>query len=650
MTDYRDFKAVDKFDPNDKNANRRNDVLSAFWWNAKDDAAMAKGVLDTGNALVMSGNARHLQNLINARLYGNYDILSFGARDYNQTAAYGNSSAIGNKLSLNVVASCIDTLGAKICKNKPRPMFVTSGASWPMQQKAKQLNQFGNALFHETKIHEVGTQVAFDSYIFGTGAMHAYLDDSGKLCFERAFIEDIFVDDADGIYGNPRQLLRRKVVARAQLLHMFPDKQDEVLSAVLTEENRPLYGSADVVEVWEGWHLPTSKKAKDGKHIIAVSSGLLLQEAWKIDCFPFIFKRYRKRVLGFWGQGVAEILTGIQVALNRTFRSIDEQIRRKGKGRIFYPINSVDPALLDNSIQAHIPYKGGVPPTQDNSAAVSQDELAHREALYRLAYQEVGISELSAAAKKPSGLDAAVALREFNDIETERFILEGKSYEQMYMDAMELGLELIRASGGKGYKVRLPNKRYLVEIDWKDIDLERDQYVLQMFPVSSLPSTPAARLQKVEELRAGGYIDMPTAKRLLDFPDIDAEMNLANSAADDVDACISMILDNATPEMPEIEVYQSLDLIIERATTSYLFAKHHDCDEPRLDMLRQYIDKATQMKVAMTMPPPDPAAAAGVAPMVSAPPPGPGGGSNSLNNTTNVNVPLQPTVAPLVAR
>lgn len=647
MTDYRDFQTKDKFDPSDKNANRRNDVLSAFWWNAKDEKAMAKGVLDTGNALVMSGNARHLQNLINARLYGNYDILSFGARDYNQMSSQGNSSAIGNKLSLNVVASCIDTLGAKICKNKPRPMFVTSGASWPMQQKAKQLNQFGNALFHETKIHAVGTQVAFDSYIFGTGAMHAYLGEDGKLCFERAFIEDIFVDDADGIYGNPRQLLRRKVVARASLLHMFTDKQDEVLSATLQEENRPLYGSADVVEVWEGWHLPTSKKAKDGKHVIAVSSGLLLQEDWKLDCFPFIFKQYRKRVLGFWGQGIAEILTGIQVALNRTFRSIDEQIRRKGKGRVFYPINTVDPALLDNSVQAHIPYRGGVPPTQDNSSAVSQDELAHVQSLYQKAYQEVGISELSAAAKKPSGLDAAVALREFNDIETGRFILEGKNYEQMYMDAMELGLELIRSSGGKGYKVRLPNKRYLVEIDWKDINLERDQYVLQMFPVSSLPSTPAARLQKVEELRAGGYIDMPTAKRLLDFPDIDAEMNLANSAADDVDACISMILDNATPEMPEIEVYQSLGLIIERATTSYLFAKHHHCEENRLDMLRQYIDKATQQKVAMTMPPPAPV---GPSMAPAAPPPGPGGGSNSLNNTTNVNVPLQPTVAPLVAR
>lgn len=648
--DYRDFKPKKDYRPDDEKS-AAEELAAGYWWAIEDPTEAGFNLYKSAESLEQNSNSRHMLNLVHARLYGNFDIAGFGARDYNRIA---NLSLLNNstaKLSLNVVASCIDTLAAKICKNKPRPMFVTSGASWPMQQKAKKLNQFGNALFHETKIHEAGTAATMDKYMYGTGALHAYIDrKTKKLKFERAFIDDFLVDDADGVYANPRQLIRKKLVNRASLLKAFPQHADIISEANTRAEDKPIRGNVDMCEVWEAWYLPSYKGAGDGRHMTIVSTGCLEAEEWKLDCFPFVFTRYRKRTLGFWGQGVAEILTGIQVSLNRTFRSIDEQIRRKGKGRIVYPINSVDPALFDNSVAAHIPFKGNIPPIFDNSPAVSQDELAHAQNLYQKAFQEVGISELSAASKKPSGLDAAVALREFNDIETERFILEGKGHEQMYMDAMELALELIRATGGAGYKVKLPNKRYLVEIDWKEIDLERDQYVLQMFPVSSLPSTPAARLQRVEELRAGGYIDMPTAKRLLDFPDIDAEMNLANSSTDDVDACISMILDDAKPEMPPIEVYQNLDMIIERATTSYLFAKHHDCDEERLRMLRDYINAATDMKVKSVQAMAPPPMAPGGDPSGLGPVPAPETGGGQPSMTQNVNVPLQPAVPPIVGQ
>lgn len=642
--DYTDFKTVKKYTVAVENEQKLKEALEGCWWSAPPEDLAAQ-VLATGEMLKQQSMPRSNLNLIHARLYGNSDMAGFTATQYNAgiTGPFGSTPS---KLSLNVVASCIDTLAAKICKNLPRPMFVTSGQTWPMQQKAKQLNKFGQALFHESKVHQAGTQATFDKYKFGTGALECYFDRKKRIKFKRAFIDEFYVDDADGLEGEPRQLLRRKVINRSKLLDMYPKKTDIVLTAKAGPNDKPIRGNVDVVETWEGWYLPSEKGGSGGKHVIAVSSGVLFEEDWNLDCFPFVFTRYRLRDRGFWGQGIAEILTGIQVSVNRTFRSIDEQIRRKGKGRIFYPINSVNPALFDNSIAAHIPYKGNVRPETDNSSAVSQDELQHLMNLRQMAFQEVGISELSAASKKPAGLDAAVALREFNDIETERFILEGKSHENMYMEAMELALEMIRSTGGAGYKVRLPNKRYLIEIAWADIDLERDQYSLQMFPVSSLPSTPAARLQRVEELRAGGYIDMPTAKRLLEFPDIEAEMNLGNSAMDDVDACISMILDDAKPKMPIIEIYQSLDLIIERATASYLFARHHGCEENRLDMLRQYIDAATANKIKTIMPPPQAMAPPGAPGM--APSPAPGGGSTQMTNTTNVNMPLQPAVPPMI--
>lgn len=613
MVDYTQAKFSKEFRKEVKDESPAD--TKGYWWN-KDEAAVAEAVAATGMTLEQDGQQRHQSNLIYARLYGNYDLVGFGARDYSRTVTGGAfSGGTPNRITFNVVSSCTDTLNAKIGKGKPRPTVLTSGGSWKMQQKAKSLNKFLHGLFHETKVHNHAQDVRQDAYVFGTGALYVYFDEDDKICAERCFIDELFVDDADGVNGKPRQLLRRKFVDRQVALAVWgdsPEKQEAIARAKIRAEDKPTHSTTDLIEVWEAWHLRSGKNVNDSRHVIAIGGMAMVDEEWELDCFPFIFRKYRHRVRGFWGQGIAEILTGIQIALNRLVRSIDEQLRRKGKGRVFAPLNSIDAAQLDNSISPVVFYKGGVPPHVDAQSAVSQDEFAQVQQYYQKAFQEVGLSELSAQSKKPAGLDAAVALREFNDIETERFALDALADENMYMDFAELCLELIRKNGGKGYKVRLPNKNFVLDIDWKDIDLERDAYVMQMFPVSSLPSTPSARLQRVEELRQAGYIDMPTAKRLLDFPDIESEENLANAATDDVDACISMILDDATPTRPCIEPYQSLDIIINRATSAYLFAKHHNADEERLDMLRTYINQATaqkaqviQTQAAMNAPPPN---------------------------------------------
>lgn len=641
--DYTNFQSVKNFDPKKLTEDQKKTWAKGFWWKQpKEGPEVGQVLISTADALRSNFETRQMQNLVFARLYGNFDLIGFGISQYDQLTSVSPFSKNTSRLTRNVIASTIDTLTAKICKNKPRAFFLTDGGNWQMQQRARRLNKFGQALFHETKIHIHGRRAFLDTCIFGTGALEAYIDDNNRVAFKRAFINDFMVDPADGVEGTPQQLLRRKPVSKSKLMEMYPEQARMIADAKTGRDDQNLHGNIEVVEVIEGWHLPSYPEAGDGRHVIALSSGVLVDEVWKLDCFPFIFNRYRERSRGFWGQGLAEILTGIQVALNRTFRSIDEQIRRKGKGRVFYQKGTVNPADLDNSVQAHVPYSGTQPPTQDSSNAVSQDELMHERELYQAGFQEAGISELSANAKKPSGLDAAVALREFNDIESERFIIVGMAYEQMYMDAMELALELIRKNGLKGYTVKHPNKRYSEVIKWEDINLEANQYTILMYPVSSLPSTPAAKLQRVEELRAAGYIDMPTAKRLLDYPDIDAEMSLANAAADDVDACISLILDEDVPKRTPIEPYQSLDLIIERGTASYLFAKNHGCDKARLQMLRDYIDEATAAKtqlLAPAQPPPG-------APMPAAAP-APGGGATQ-NQSVNVNNPVQPTVPPVI--
>ncbi len=643
--DYRDAKSL-KEKPESL---VKSGVVSPRWWEVDADE-LAQYVVDTGSGLKNDAGNRLAAQVRHARMYENTELDSLNGRDI--TDAIVRQVVFNTGLmTLNVGATCVDTLTAKVTKNRPRPDFLTSGASWDKQIKARNLDKWCKGYFYQTQVHRKARQVFVDGCEFGTGFLHVFAREDGKLECERVLPSEIFVDDLDGQYGCPRQMFRLKYVSRDILTRMFPKYAEEIADAGKKEKSESLHASAEVVdntvEVWEAWHLPSGKKAKDGKHVIAIDGCVLHEEKWVIDRFPFVVYRFKPRTVGFWGKGVIETVQGIQIELNRVVRSISNQMRRKGRGRTFVAMGSkVAPSHLTNNDGGDIVYyTGGVPPSVDNSNAVAQEEFAYVSQLYQRAFQEVGISELSAASKKPAGLDAAVALREYSDIESERFAPQHQDWEQIFLDFADLSIDLItKQYGWTSYKVLVPGRRDLLEVDWADIDLDRDAYIMQMWPVSSLPQTPSARYQKVKEMMQDGFVDKAIAQRLLEFPDIEAESNLANSVIDDADATISAILDEKEPRLMPLEPYQNLDLIIQRANAAYLYSRHRGCPEERLALLRNLIDNATAQKAALMAPPP--MAMPTGAPMAPpAPAPAPGGPQVNIEN----NMPQMPVVPPVVA-
>jgi hypothetical protein len=646
--DYRDMKKGKPSDPSPEKTDPAAEVVE--WW---EDESERRGntFVATAQSLAEDQEYRAQMNLLHARLYGNVEIMGFGLRDYARSGSTPGAQYVP-RVNFNVVASAVDALHAKITKSKPRPSFQTDGGTWKMQQKARRLDKFMRGVFYETKLYRKASDAFRESEVFGTSGVKLVPDKKKRVRFERVFIDEIFVDDADAIYGEPTQLFQRKRMHRnvvKKLAGNDVDKLAAVLGAKPPVDSPSLKGFADMIEVWEGWHLP-DEDGKGGLHIIAINGCELFCEEWKLKCFPFVWMKLFPRLLGFFGQGAAERLTGIQLEMNRLSRSISEQLRRKGRGRTFVRKGSgITPAHITNAIQDIVQTNGDPRESVlvDNINAVAPEEFMQLKELYARAFQEIGLSELSVSAKKPSGLDAAVALREYNDIETERFVKPAQSYEEFFLDSAELVIEYLRAFGGSGYKVKVPSRRFTMEIDWADIDLDRDSYVMQMFPVSSLPQTPGAKYQRVEEMRRDGYVDMATARRLMDMPDIEAEEDLGNAAMDDVDATIGYVLDEDKPKLYPPEPYQNLQLLLMRTNAAYLFAKHHGCDEERLQMLRDLMDMTSKMLV----PPPQPTApmAAGPggpapAPSLAAPSPLLTGGINVDVNTGSKPQPVSPPV------
>lgn len=635
-----------------------HELEPGYWWLETNSDDRANRICTAAELLTQNAEDRQQANLRHARLYGNFDSVGLGIRNYTQSASIPQ-----NKISLNVVAACVDTLQAKIAKNKPRPSFLTDGGAFKEQTQAKALDKFTRGWFYESKIYLEGAKVFRDGCIFDVGALHIYRDfDSGRVCVERVLPDELFVDDAEAVYGKPRQMFRRKFVSRDQVeafAYGKDGKCDKEMLERIREAKPPQdaeqRGFGDVLEVWEAWHVPSKKGAGDGIHVIAIKGCELYSEEWTKEYFPFAFFKFSERTMGFWGQGLAERLSGIQLEINRLLRSVSEQLRRKGRGRIFAKIGSkVNPAHITNGIADLVFYTGDTPPVVDNANAVAAEEFMQLDRLYQRAFQEAGISELSAGAKKPSGLDAAVALREFNDIESERFIMVGKAYEQFYMDAAQIALDMIADSPGD-YKVKLIGKHRTETLNWKDVDLDRDRYVMQMFPVSSLPQTPAYRYQRVKEMMADGFIDKATADRLLDLPDIEHENNLRTASLDDVDATIADILERPEPRLRPAEELQNLGLLLERATAAYLRVRHTDIEPERINLLITLIDQAKDLSL-----PPEPISPEAPLPGEPGPagmggmPVGPGGAPIAVNPTINMDVdpnfapPVAPTAPPIV--
>jgi hypothetical protein len=658
--DYRDEKKyAERPDPNA----RRFDIPERWWELRKEGesdavfgARVAQLVCDSGSSLRINSENRHQANIQHARLYENCDIDSLSGRDFADSLARQALAGAG-MMSINVGATCVDTLAAKVTKNRPRPSFQCDGASWTEQIKARNLDKWCRGYFYETKVYQEANQVFVDGCVFGTGFLQVFeKGNSKKLACERVLSDEMYVDDLDGYNGKPSQLLRHKLVQRDVLLRQWKKCAEEIRtcskqSMVDISTSGDSKVSDNMIDVWEAWHLPSTPGADDGRHVICINNCTLLSEAWKIQKFPFVTYRFKKRTTGYLGKGVVETVQPIQVELNRTVRSISLQLKRKGKGRTYVAIGSkVNPNSLTNADGGDIIQYAGEKPSLEVVNAIAPEEFNYALQLRQQALQEVGLSELSTEAKKPSGLDAAVALREMSDIESERFAKQHQAWDQFFLDYAELSIELITEQyGWKAYEVLVPGRRDLLRVDWAKIDLKRDSYIMQMFPVSSLPQLPGARYAKVKEMMADGFIEKPVAQRLLEFPDIEAESNLGNAMIDDADATISHILDDDEPKLVPLEPYQNLDLIIQRTNASYLYARHRGCPENRLRLLRQLIDDATKMKSALMTPPAMPAMPG--APMGAGAPPMPPAGGPVINNTMNAPaVPPAPLAPPQVVQ
>lgn len=583
--DHNSFKPVEK---KDKKQEKAKIVANGVRWWLADDVILPAAVMSQVAAIINADRGRIDSYNTYAKLYGTWTPTFWNGY---QLANSGKPTApIRDRLTYNIVQSCVDTLTARISQNKPKPMFLTSAGDSKLQRKAKKLDSFCYGLFYENKLYQMGPMAFRDGCIFGEGIIHCF-QENGKIKYERVLPYELLVDYLESHYGpeSTKSLFRIKNIDRTELAEAFPDKAELIArmsntSTFISANNRSV---ADTVTVVEAWRLPVGEQK--GRHVIVTENAILHDEDYEDDFFPFAVFRYSPRLYGFYSQGMAEQLVPIQVEINRTLISIQRSLYLGGTHKIFVKAGSkVIKSHFDNMIGTILEYAGDVAPQYIVPQLVQPEIYAHLQQQKQDGYQLVGVSQLAATNMKPEGLDSGKALRAYDDNQVQRFQPIAQSYEQFFVDLANITVSVAKRAYGEAGEltVRVPGKRFIEKIDWKDVDMENDEFQLQVYPVSKLPNDPEGRLQTIQEMMQAGLLAPEAGRRLLDFPDLEAEENLYNATADYLHKILDEIIEDGKFTAPAGEDNLKLgkQLVLEYIAQGKL----NNLSEDRMELLRRF--------------------------------------------------------------
>lgn len=580
------------------------------WWEAKDEAALSTQLLSTAAYLKESQGYRYRQAAMYARLYGNMSLFNFMG---SSTAKMDQMNGLAiDRPTFNLVQSCVDTLVSRISQSRPAPVFLTDNGDYKERRLAKQLNNFILGEYYQAKAYDKAAIILRDALVEGTGCLKVYETSDNKVGIERVLLTELLVDANESMQGDPRQIYQLKLIDRAVLMDMCPKFKSTIKEAETAYPDNSADSSktvSDLVMVVEGWRLKSGKNAKDGRHTLACSAGIIFDEQFDKDTFPFVFLHYSPRLLGFWAQGMSEQLMGTQIEINSLLHTISKSIKLVGVPRVFVEDGSkVMGASFNNEIGAIIKYRG-TKPVYEVAPCVPQELYAQLQRLIDYGYQQCGVSALQASSQKPAGLNSGEAIRSYDDISTDRSASLSKRYDNAFIDLAYLVVDLAKeiAERDGSYSTIYPNKNGVKEIDLPAMNLIQDPFVIQCFNMSSLPRDPAGRMQKITEMVQSGMISIKEGRRLLDYPDLDQVEKLANASEERIFQILDKIVEDGdyTPPDPFMDLQLANELVVQYYNL-YVGAK---LEEERAEMLRNFHTQVQDLVQAAT-----PSPAPGMAP------------------------------------
>jgi hypothetical protein len=595
------------------------DVQNSAWISLDKPA---KALVQTVKNIAQDQGMRLYDNNMFMSIYANRDFMS----GYHQSLSSNAVPEFTPRMSDNQIRLHTDTLAGKLIQGNSRINMMTSMGDWDIWNRARKIEQALEGEWARMRLYREAQKVAVDGLVTGTGWLKLHVSDDGSMidCC-RVFPNEVFVDHMEAAFGPPRKLYQMRYVAKDTLAALYPDKMDIIATAAAA--NTPRYSwtlyQSGMVEVVEAWALPVGDRP--GRHCIALANGCLVDEDWDQPFFPLIAFKPCDSPFGWYGQGYAEQCMGAQLDLNKTLMVM--QMSAHLGIAPYWLIQegaNISAKHLDN-IPGHIIESSGADPKWMTNAPFHQAAPIYCQMLRQMIGDYYGANSLETGGQLPvNRLDSKKALRAYEDISATRITtLVERWSTDFFVDVCErtimLAGQIAKAKGGYPVLVNKDFKK-AIQLDWKDLDIKRNAYLIRPAPANFLSSQPSGKLQDIQDLMGAGLINQMQGQRLMQGPpDIAAALAESTAPEDDLDALIEEIVEKGEYRPPI--TLQDLPRGIKRLSDARMQYRTLGLADKRLALFDRWIAAATNLLKTMAPPPPTPGAGMTPPPALGSAPP-----------------------------
>lgn len=582
------------------------DVLHRDWYNQPRPGDDGYAPLVVANYITR--NAANIENYnyqqrwrntVYARLAMGRDIpMSFGLSMTRRVGPLANTlrNAPYVEPHHNVIALAIDTFNNRIGTNKPWVAPTSSGGDFTLRTKAKELRGILAARFDAKRLYRDITVPCFaDMATWGTMLVKVRPNlDRTDTEIKRVLCDDWLVDEVEASVMAPRSGIHREYVFRDDLLSIYEDNEEAAHAIMNAPSAFPgiTYSEGtsldNIIYCLDAYKLPRAN-GDPGRNVYCLPNYVFRDEEWTPDHFPMAVARWKPMSIGYWGQGVPEILYKIQQNIDRLDRTIISQqihgsvftiLNRKGSGLVAQHFANKQGRVLQWDLEKPdfmTPQAGAPELYQERNAEIQQ------------ALNFIGLSPQITSGERDPGVTAGVAIRAKENQADARHLSPGQTLEQFVVDIAYLLLE-----SDKQVKPHLTVAGKDEPVDWDSYSMVPGDVKLMAFPVSSVPNEPEGKLQQISEWFADGQINKQEKMLLDSMPDTEAYEDLATAMQKHAHQVLDRIVETGKFEAPD--AYENWETVISIAQSKLKQEEVRGTSQDRLRLIEQWIDLAFDLK------------------------------------------------------
>lgn len=528
-------------------------------WYLRPDPEMGSEIQRLVDWLKTGSAGRRTRYQRNVELFERRRLSGYSAHTYESGTGTEDDEDFGlDRLGLirSAVASAVSSIYAP---QKPKPQFQTMGADWATRRRAYKLDRVCEGVINQEQgryqtVWSLMVDAGVECALQGTACVWVRADkERGRIVHELVPSVDVLVDPQEG--RDPQNFFFRRPLAQDEALRLWPKARRAIEGAKPYE----WYGgarasaprTAKVVEVAYAYRMPTGKD-RPGRWACVVNGTVVDSGDWTAPRPPLVFLRWEDQRDGFWASGLGH--EGGRMAREcgeLDLRLYVREVVASGT-KVFYEQGTVKPDdLVLNDATVAIPVAPGAAfmPTIQQTVPFSPMELDFLHSKVTSFWDAIGISQVSAAARREQGVQSGVAIMTLNDTKAGRQLLKAQRFEQAFVDLARQYVWRIRelAEDDPSFEVRWTGKALIRSVRWTETDVEDDMFDVTVAPASALPHDPAGRQEMVQDMLKAALISQETAKSLMGWPDLESEMSVETAESEYVDSLIERYLD-ADPE------------------------------------------------------------------------------------------------------